>query len=230
MATNETRHKEVVRRRKEREKQQRAQSILDAATKVFLAKGYTKTTMDDIALAAEITKPTIYQYFDTKEQLYFTLMDPFIEELASGTEKIEKKVLEGGYEKGASLVCDLFRNMYGAYQKYPYRFRIVQFFQQSGRIWEMSDSVSSSLNKKGKQNFDRIRRVLALGIEQGLLKDYNVYQLTDVLWGLFVGVVQLSDVKSYRTSRSPAANRMDPNLEASLKLAEKLVTDAIALP
>jgi AcrR family transcriptional regulator len=230
LAANETRHKQVVRRRKEREKKQRAQSILDAATKVFLSKGYSRTTMDDIALEAEITKPTIYQYFETKEQLYFSLMIPFIEELANGTEKIEKKVLEGGYETGASLVCDLFRNMYGAYQKYPYRFRIVQFFQQSGRIWEMSDSVSSSLNVKGKRNFERIRRVLASGIEQGLLKDHNVYQLADVIWGLFVGVVQLSDVKSYRTSRNPAANRMDRNLEASLELAEKLITDSVALP
>jgi TetR/AcrR family transcriptional regulator len=230
MAAKETRHKQVVRRRKAREKKQRAQSILDAATKVFLSKGYSKTTMDDIALEAEITKPTIYQYFETKEQLYFSLMIPFIEELGNGMEKIEKKVLEGGYEKGASLVCDLFQNMYRAYQTYPYRFRIVQFFQQSGRIWEMSDSVSSSLNEKGKQNFERIRRVLASGIEQGLLRDYNVYQLTDVLWGLFVGVVQLSDVKSYRTSRKPAANRIDRNLEASLDLAEKLVTDSIALP
>ena len=146
--------------------------------------------MDDIALAAEITKPTIYQYFDTKGQLYFTLMNPFIEELACGT---EKKVLDGGYDKGAS-------------------------------------SVSASLNKKGKLNFERLRRGLALGVEQGLLRDYNVYQLADVFWGLFVGVVQLSDVKSHRTSRNPEANRTDPNLEASLKLAEKLVTDAVALP
>jgi len=50
MATREARHKEAVRRRKAREKKQRAQSILDAATKVFLMKEYTKTTMDDIAL------------------------------------------------------------------------------------------------------------------------------------------------------------------------------------
>jgi AcrR family transcriptional regulator len=222
-------HKAVVRRRKEREKLQRAQSILDAARKVFLAKGYTKTTMDDIALEAEITKPTIYQYFETKEQLYFLLMAPFIEELGSQIERIEKNLIDGGYETGASLVHDLFRNMYAAFQKYPYRFRIVQFFQQSGRIWEMSDSVSSSLNEKGRQNFECIRRVLALGIEQGLLKDNNVYQLADVLWGLFVGIVQLSDVKSYRTSRRPAANSTNRNLEASLELAEKMVTDALAL-
>jgi AcrR family transcriptional regulator len=230
MSTDENRHKEVVKRRKEREKRERAKSILDAATKVFLAKGYTKTTMDDIALEAEITKPTIYQYFETKEQLYVSLMAPFIDELGTQIRKIEEGLVQRAYEEGTSLVHDLFRNMYAAFQKFPYRFRVVQFFQQSGRIWEMSDSVSSSLNAKGSQNFEGIRNVLALGIEQGLLKECNVYQLADVIWGLFVGVIQLSDVKSYRTSRSPARNRTDPNLEGSLGLAEKIITDAIALP
>ncbi len=228
MAGNATRHKDVFRRRQKREKQQRAQSILDAATNVFLAKGYAKTTMDDIALEAEITKPTIYQYFKTKEQLYFSLMAPFIEELGKQIEKIEKSVVESEYENGASLIRDLFQNMYAAVQRFPYRFRIVQFFQQSGRIWEMSDSVSASLNAKGRQNFERLRRVLSLGIEKGLFKDYNVYELADVLWGLFVGVVQLNDVKSYRTSRNPVVNRTNRKLEASLRLAEKIVTDAIA--
>jgi hypothetical protein len=157
-------------------------------------------------------------------------MAPFIEELGRQIEKIEQNVIEGTYKNGAPLVHDLFVHMYAAFQRFPYRFRIVQFFQQSGRIWEMSDSVSSSLNAKGKQNFERLRRVLALGIEQGLLKDYGVYELADVLWGLFVGIVQLSDVKSYRTSRTPAAKRANRNMEASLELAEKIVTDAIALP
>ncbi len=229
MAGNATRHKDVVKRRQKREKQQRAQSILDAATKVFLAKGYARTTMDDIALEAEITKPTIYQYFKTKEQLYFSLMAPFIEEIGRGLEEVEKRMMEDHYETGTSLVRDLFQGMYSAFREFPYTFRVVQFFQQSGRIWEMSDSVSSSLNEKGKRNFERLRRVLGMGIEKGLLKTYNVYELTDVLWGLFVGIVQLSDVKSYRTSRNPAVNRSNPKLEASVHLAEKIVVDAIAL-
>jgi AcrR family transcriptional regulator len=230
MAGTTGRHREVVKRRQRREKQQRAQSILEAATKVFLAKGYAGTTMDDIALEAEITKPTIYQYFETKEQLYFSLMAPFIEDLGNRIEAIEKGLVQGRYENGTSLMADLFRNMYAAFQAFPYTFRVVQFFQQSGRIWEISDSLSASLNAKGKRNFEMLRRVLSLGIEKGLLKGLNVYELTDVLWGLFVGIVQLSDVKSYRTSRNPALNRTNRNLEASLRLAEKIVADAVALP
>jgi AcrR family transcriptional regulator len=230
MAGKAAKHRDVVKRRQKREREQRAQSILDAATKMFLTKGYTKTTMDDIALEAEITKPTIYQYFETKEQLYFSLMAPFIEELGKQILQVEKQLAKGEYEDGGILVRDLFQSMYAAFQRFPYRFRIVQFFQQSGRIWEMSDSASTTLNAQGKRNFESLRRVLSMAMGKGLLRDCNVYELTDVLWGLFVGVVQLSDVKSYRKSRNPAVNRTNHKLEASLKLAEKIVKDAIALP
>ena len=229
MAQKESRHKDVVRRRKKREKQQRAQSILDAAIKVFLAKGYAKATMVDIALEAEITKPTIYQYFETKEHLYLSLMVPYIDELGRQVQRIEEKVLDGGYDSGADVVHDLFEAMYTGFQSFPGSFRVVQFFQQSGEVWELSEAAGSSLNEKGRKNFEKSRRVIELGIQNGLLRNCDIYQLTDVIWGLFVGVVQLSDIKSYRTSRTPATLRGNSRLEATLKLAEKVVTDAVAL-
>lgn len=229
MAARDTRHKDVVRRRKEREKQQRMQSILDAATKVFLEKGYTKATMDDIALEAEITKPTIYQYFETKEHLYLSLTVPYIEELGKQVNEIEAKLLSDGYESGATLVHDLFEAMYRGFEISPESFRIVQFFQQSGQVWELSDAASSALTDKGRSNFERSRRVIELGIRKGLLRELSIYGLTDVIWGLFVGIVQLSDVKSYRTSRNPSASKANRKLVETLRLAEKVVTDAIAL-
>ena len=89
----------------------------------------------------------------------------------------------------------------------------------------MSNAASSSLNEKGRRNFDKGRR----GIKQGLLREYDILELTDVIWGLFVGVVQLNDVKSYRTSRSPSPVKANRKLGATLELAKKIVTDAIAL-
>jgi len=71
-------HREVIRQRKKREKDQRIQGILSAAKKVFFSKGYLKTTMDEIAFEAEVSKPTIYQYFRTKDELYSALMLPFL--------------------------------------------------------------------------------------------------------------------------------------------------------
>jgi AcrR family transcriptional regulator len=44
--------------------------ILSEAFTVFLAKGFEKTTMDDIAARLGVTKPAIYRYFKNKEELF----------------------------------------------------------------------------------------------------------------------------------------------------------------
>ena len=46
------------------------QQIVFAAKSVFLDKGFHSTTMDDIALAANTTKRTVYNHFQNKEQLF----------------------------------------------------------------------------------------------------------------------------------------------------------------
>lgn len=48
--------------------------ILDAALGVFSREGYAGTSMDAIALAAEVSKPTLYMYFGSKEQLFEAIM------------------------------------------------------------------------------------------------------------------------------------------------------------
>lgn len=56
--------------RREREKAQRQEAILDAAERVFFDKGFKNATMDDVASAAELGKGTLYSYFKSKEHLY----------------------------------------------------------------------------------------------------------------------------------------------------------------
>ena len=44
--------------------------IVDAATTLFLNKGYLGTSMDDIAAEAAVSKQTVYKHFSDKDQLY----------------------------------------------------------------------------------------------------------------------------------------------------------------
>lgn len=46
------------------------QAITDAATAVFMAKGYAGTSMDDIAKLAAVSKQTVYKHFADKEKLF----------------------------------------------------------------------------------------------------------------------------------------------------------------
>ena len=45
-------------------------NILAAALQVFARSGYSGTSMDGIAAEAGLTKPTLYEYFDSKEHLF----------------------------------------------------------------------------------------------------------------------------------------------------------------
>jgi len=41
----------------------------DAAVSLFLERGFDRVSVNDIATAAEISKPTLFRYFPTKEDL-----------------------------------------------------------------------------------------------------------------------------------------------------------------
>jgi TetR/AcrR family transcriptional regulator, mexJK operon transcriptional repressor len=52
----------------------RERRILDAALTVFSEKGFVGASMDDIAAEAGISKPTLYQYFPSKDELFTAMM------------------------------------------------------------------------------------------------------------------------------------------------------------
>ena len=49
---------------------QKKKSIIDAAIRLFLEKGYGDTSTDEIARAAEVSKRTVYNHFEDKETLF----------------------------------------------------------------------------------------------------------------------------------------------------------------
>ncbi|RQW79678.1 MAG: TetR/AcrR family transcriptional regulator [Methanothrix sp.] len=85
--------------RKQREKEQRRNSILIAAEKLFYAKGYDNVSMEEIAQEAELSKGALYFYFKKKDSLFFAivarknaeitqLMKERLNGLATGGEKL----------------------------------------------------------------------------------------------------------------------------------------------
>jgi AcrR family transcriptional regulator len=55
--------------------------ILESAKTLFSTAGYGRTSMDDIAAAAGITKPVVYDHFPSKKALYYELMRGLRDEL-----------------------------------------------------------------------------------------------------------------------------------------------------
>ena len=59
--------------RKEREREQRRNLIIDAAERIFFKKGLENSTMDDVADEAELSKGTLYLYFKSKEDIQLAI-------------------------------------------------------------------------------------------------------------------------------------------------------------
>ena len=54
---------------------ERREQLLAVALDVFAREGYHQTSMNDVAEAAGITKPVLYQHFESKRELYLALIE-----------------------------------------------------------------------------------------------------------------------------------------------------------
>ncbi len=79
--------------RSERERHRREENkkfILRIAEKAFSQKGYSLTTMDEIAKEAQFSKATLYQYFKNKREMFFEIIYKSFEEVLQKIKKVQK--------------------------------------------------------------------------------------------------------------------------------------------
>lgn len=77
--------------RKKRRAEDNRVFILEAAEKVFIQRGYTRSSVDEIAKEAQFSKATIYRYFKSKSEIFIEVIKNSFEELLSELEEIRLK-------------------------------------------------------------------------------------------------------------------------------------------
>jgi len=102
---------------------QRREQLLDVALRLFAGRGFASTTMDDIAAAAGVTKPLLYQHFDSKRALYLELVDSVAHDMlvaineATSHASGPRQQVEAGFAAYFELVVthqDAFRLLFGS--------------------------------------------------------------------------------------------------------------------
>jgi AcrR family transcriptional regulator len=66
---------------RERKKQQTRQLIADTARRLFAERGFDAVTVVEVARAADVSEATVFNYFPTKEDLFYNRLEAFEEEL-----------------------------------------------------------------------------------------------------------------------------------------------------
>ena len=112
-----------IKERRQREREQRRTSIIEAAKKVFLEKGIQQTTMLDIAHEAELSKAALYLYFNSKEELVFEMLYLSFTKIDQLIQSVSEKG-KNGYERLRQAAED-FKSFFHEQPEYIYFFTLI---------------------------------------------------------------------------------------------------------
>lgn len=166
-------------------------SILDASRKLFLKRGVDKTSMDDIALAAECSKATVYVYFKNKEDIYYHITAEYMSSLRSGVK--ECLANSSDYERAYFTMCNILAQFE---HDYPMYFDCIL-----GRTNAAADKVEDlPILKKIFDVSEEINTVICDFLERaqesGFVRaDIDPIQATFVLWSSICGLISLCSLK-----------------------------------
>ncbi|MCX7677880.1 MAG: TetR/AcrR family transcriptional regulator [Spirochaetes bacterium] len=211
--------------RRKIDKERRRCDIIEAAKRIFFSRGYTGTTMDDIAEAAGLTKPTLYSYFKTKDELYYSLTLPIIEKLTENQKRIKEKLENGHYCCGSEIIRDHFNGYFELYAASPEAFRLFMLFQQTGMFHRLKKSIAEKINKQVKERYEAIRSIYSDAMKKNLIRTVNVYHLIDTLWGTFQGIVLSTEMKF--GNDAAASEKALKVLKDTLDFARTIISESI---
>ncbi len=144
--------------RRARERAQRKRDILDCARGLFAERGFQGCTMEDICTRTEFAKPTLYKYFSSKEDLFYTV-------LMDGYGDLEA-ILRGSRKK--ARVTDQFRNVCVMFLIY-FR-KHLDFFQIHRQVSDrLKREATVPMQKEAQEALGRIQEGMEDMFRDGLM-------------------------------------------------------------
>lgn len=198
--------------RKERERLFRKTEIINASVKLFAEKGFAATTLDEIAVAAEFGKGTIYNYFSSKEEIYSAIVDEVSKNLSyliKETSKSSSSAMEFlvSYTKKIFKYCLKNREAFVLFVREIVEFTTDVFAIHKDKIMKrhkssrkiLIDNINRGI-KKGefiKSDAEKIANIFQhlifpyiLFLIESPSKELNVDEETDLILGvLFNGIL-----------------------------------------
>jgi AcrR family transcriptional regulator len=87
--------------------EERRAYILAQSKKVFAQSGYAQTSIGDLARASQVTEALLYKHFESKQQLYLTVLQEVEEHfLSSFRERVQERAQRDPLEALSSLLLD----------------------------------------------------------------------------------------------------------------------------
>ena len=185
-------------RRKKEPRSVHRENIVSAASALFMERGITATSMDDIAKAAGYSKATLYVYFENKEEIVGILalnsMKKLYDYISSAL--IQHETTKARYD----FIC---RGLVQYQEEFPFYFKMVldkinidfeskEFLPEERETYQIGEEIN-----------EKIKNFLLSGMEKGDLRnDLDIMPAIFNFWGMLSGIIQLAANKEEYIKKS----------------------------
>jgi AcrR family transcriptional regulator len=142
-----------------RDRELKRDAVIRAAAREFNRKGYHNTSLDDIAARLEVTKPTVYYYVTSKEQLLFECFVAGVEQIRASFRAVREQAVPARERLNAVL------RHYGEAVGSEFGWCMVRAEDQ-----DLSPAMSRHIKSLKSEIDQGIRRLIREGIQDGSIQ------------------------------------------------------------
>ncbi len=174
-----------IQERREREREARRASVLDAARALVLERGFNGTTTKVIAERCELSEATLFFYFQNKDEILLSLLFEGIDFTAGVLDKLFEAKLPP-----IARLQKLWETFSLINREHPEYVHVFGYLSRPQATANVSADVRADIARKSGDNFRRLARLL-----EGIVSPGRTRVAADLLWGTFIGLNSLNDTR-----------------------------------
>jgi AcrR family transcriptional regulator len=190
--------------RKEKQKQEIRQLILEASMKLFVEEGFSHVSVRKIAEQIQYSPTTLYLYFKDKNEILFHCCESGFEKMLEQNKSLALigNPLERLHQMGVNYLN------FGLSNPEYYDLMFIQDAPMA-RINELGEGWSS-----GDQALEFLKRIIKEAMDQDLLIPAKVESVALAVWGMVHGLVSLATKQ--RLDKLVSSHEMEQTMHDSL--------------
>ncbi|HQU29459.1 MAG TPA: TetR/AcrR family transcriptional regulator [Nitrospirales bacterium] len=176
--------------RKQREYEARREEILSAAEGLFSQNGFFKTSMAEIAEAAQFAMGTLYKFFKNKEDIYISLVESKVEEMLHQLEQAVRRA-----KSADERIREVIRVKLAFADQNRDFFRIY-VSEWSGFEWTVKSAFGDGVWKRYLAQIDLVANLIKDGIKSGEFQNVNPKDTSLALHGMLNSTIYVWILKA----------------------------------
>ncbi len=174
----------------------KGERILEAAARLMRQKSFKEISMDELAAEAGVAKGTLYLYFRSKSEIYFSLLV----EKVNAFSRVVNKVAQEKDLSAMDSISRIFDESYKAFEAHPDAQQIPILAVPEVTPEKLEEDIQSSFFPQLDQLKQDLCSVFKKGTESGEFKSLDPLKLA----GLFLHLLEYCYVHSLVISDTPS--------------------------